>query len=168
MLRFFPLMGGRRNGVFQVTYADARLPSWQGTSRRNWLYRVISRCLNSIPPQRTNSSTSARRWDSHSKCCAAANNGTNNPRADGSSAGWNNVKHQQWRQFSSCPGSHRKLTHPFSENHHWPILGRKPVKAHLRTGCGRYCRPRNHRSMGFCTPFAEKGICIFRPSPADA
>src|SRR3982075_2828730 len=76
MLRFFPSMGGRRNGVFQVTYWGAKLPSWQGTSRRNWLYLVISTCLNSIPPHRTNSSTNARRWDSHSKCYAAANNGT--------------------------------------------------------------------------------------------
>src|SRR4029077_7378744 len=81
MLRFFPSMGGHRNGVLQVTYSGAKLPSWQGTARRNWLYRVISICLNSIPPHRTNSSTNARRWDSHSKCCAAANNGTGVPAA---------------------------------------------------------------------------------------
>jgi hypothetical protein len=75
-LRFFPSMGGRRNGAFQVTYPDAKPPSWRATSRRNWLYRVISTCLNSIPPHRTNSSTNARRRDSHSKCYAAANHGT--------------------------------------------------------------------------------------------
>src|ERR1700730_732484 len=76
MLRFFPSMGGHRNAVFQVTYPGAKRPSWQSTSRRNWLYRVISTCLNSIPPHRTNSSTNARPWDSHSKCYAAANDGT--------------------------------------------------------------------------------------------
>src|SRR3984893_2141348 len=76
MLRYFPSMGGRRNGVFQVTCSGAKQPSWQETSRRDWLYRVISTCLNSIPPRRTNSSTNARSLANHSKCYAAANNGT--------------------------------------------------------------------------------------------
>jgi hypothetical protein len=55
-----------------------------------------------------------------------------------------------------------------------PILAANPglklgvVQTSLSAECGRYCGPRNQRSMGFCTPFTEKGICIFRPSPADA
>ena len=57
--RSFPLTDGRQNGAFRAIYSDAKRPSWQKTWRRNWSYRAISKCSNSIALRRTNSSTNA-------------------------------------------------------------------------------------------------------------
>ena len=55
MSRCFPSMDERRNVASRVTFIpDAKRPSWRATLGQNWLSRVISTCLNSTPPRRTN------------------------------------------------------------------------------------------------------------------
>jgi hypothetical protein len=79
-------LGNAAANVFHISpavgpfsYFDARASVTHRTLRRNLLYRVISKCSNSILPRRTNSSTTVGSWSSNSKCYAAASSGTASP-----------------------------------------------------------------------------------------
>lgn len=67
-----PINGRVQEKRVPAIYSDA---GGQKTWTRNWLYRAISKCSNSIALRRTNSSTNAVSCVSLSRCCVAANNG---------------------------------------------------------------------------------------------